>query len=339
MVFHRFRLVKFLYDSLPDKSKALASQDVENISVHEDSAVVHCKDGSMHKGSLVIGADGVKSKVRDLMRSLASANGQDLGRDPPFLSIYKALFGYTKVPLAGMKTGVLFETRGKDVHFQVTTSETQANFAAYFALPKPTTESPRFTPDEMEAHAARIADLVVHHGGTRFRDIWARKNWAHLANIEEGLIRHWHWHRIVLIGDAVNKQAPQAAMGLNTGLQNAVALANHMAQLLQDQSQPSLSAIQQTLTAFQKDREGFTSKDCRTAALTARTAGWHSAPLKFADLHILPHVGGDVTLLRWVLSPQMKKGVVLDYVDENNRKDGKLEWKRRPLLKAETANA
>ena len=273
------------------------------------------------------------------MHSLATVHEQDLGEEPPFLSTYRALFGYTKGPLAGMKPGVLFETRGKDVHFQVTTCEAQANFAAYFALPKPTTESPRFTPDQVEEHASQIADLVVHQGGTRFQEVWAQKNWAHLANIEEGLVRHWHWHRIVLVGDSCNKQDPQAAMGLNTGIQNAVALANSLVELLQNQSEPSLSAINRTLTAFQKKREGPTSKDCRTAALTARTAGWRWAPLKFADVHVLPHLGGDLTLLRWVLSPQMKNGVVLDGVEEKNRKDGKLEWARHPRFKGETAKA
>ena len=35
------------------------------------SLVVTCADGSSHRGSIVIGADGTRSKTRDLMRELA----------------------------------------------------------------------------------------------------------------------------------------------------------------------------------------------------------------------------------------------------------------------------
>ena len=268
------------------------------------------------------------------MRDLARSQGQDLDQ-APFLSTYRALFGYTKGPIPGSKPNMSYEIRGKDVHFQVVLTESQVNFGAFFTLPEPTTESPQFTIADQEEHASRVADRIISPDGYRFGDLWADRKWSYLTNLEEGLIHHWHWHRIVLIGDSVCKQAPQAAFGLNTGIQNAVAFTNSIMKVLKDNRQPNLATIEQTLASFQRDREASTRKILQATSLSTRKLSWHSLPLKFADLYIVPYLGGDTTLLRWGLSPQIQDGLVLDDVEEKNRKDGSLKWKRYPQIKTE----
>jgi len=66
-VLSRKDLLQVLYDGIKDKSKCLAHTSV--VSFHEDNegVEVKCEDGTTYTGSILIGADGVHSKVRDFM--------------------------------------------------------------------------------------------------------------------------------------------------------------------------------------------------------------------------------------------------------------------------------
>ncbi|KFZ24305.1 hypothetical protein V502_01200 [Pseudogymnoascus sp. VKM F-4520 (FW-2644)] len=61
-------LLKVLSDTIPDSSKVHTSKRVFKVD-HTDSGVtVHCEDGSKYAGDIVVGADGIHSTVRSLMR-------------------------------------------------------------------------------------------------------------------------------------------------------------------------------------------------------------------------------------------------------------------------------
>lgn len=59
--------LQVLYDSLPDKSRILMNKSVQSIQEDEDGVEVFCNDGTSERGDLVIGCDGVHSKVRQTM--------------------------------------------------------------------------------------------------------------------------------------------------------------------------------------------------------------------------------------------------------------------------------
>jgi len=60
-----------LYDNIKDKSRVLLNKRVERIEHAEDGVTVHCCVGASHAGDIVVGADGVFSKVRQEMWRLA----------------------------------------------------------------------------------------------------------------------------------------------------------------------------------------------------------------------------------------------------------------------------
>ena len=63
----RKAFLQTLYDHLPDKSKVIERARVETV-VEKDSLVrVELADGTEHTGDLVVGADGVHSKIREIM--------------------------------------------------------------------------------------------------------------------------------------------------------------------------------------------------------------------------------------------------------------------------------
>lgn len=63
----RQTLLQILYGSVPDKRKILVGKRVSEIDYSHDGVVVHCKDGTLYSGSVVVGADGVHSMVRQEM--------------------------------------------------------------------------------------------------------------------------------------------------------------------------------------------------------------------------------------------------------------------------------
>jgi 2-polyprenyl-6-methoxyphenol hydroxylase-like FAD-dependent oxidoreductase len=61
-----------MYDRLPDKSVVLEGAHVEDIISEGPIVRLILKDGREITGDLIVGADGVHSKVRELMWSMAN---------------------------------------------------------------------------------------------------------------------------------------------------------------------------------------------------------------------------------------------------------------------------
>lgn len=78
LLLERRAFLQCLYDGLPDKSYIRTGCEVRSIK-HLDSGVeVTLKDGSVEKGDMVLGCDGVHSKTRSLMWQHADATAPGL---------------------------------------------------------------------------------------------------------------------------------------------------------------------------------------------------------------------------------------------------------------------
>lgn len=72
--------VQTLFDNLRDKSKVHTSSRIVKVESHCDGATVETSDGSVFYGDVVVGADGVHSRVRAEMQRCAEKEspGTDL---------------------------------------------------------------------------------------------------------------------------------------------------------------------------------------------------------------------------------------------------------------------
>jgi 2-polyprenyl-6-methoxyphenol hydroxylase-like FAD-dependent oxidoreductase len=79
----RRRLLKILFNHLPDKRKVLTSKKVTSVDNLAHGVVVHCADGSRFAGDIVAGADGVHSRIRrEMWRHAERGNSlRHLGKD------------------------------------------------------------------------------------------------------------------------------------------------------------------------------------------------------------------------------------------------------------------
>lgn len=60
-------LIEVLYEKIQDKSKVITSQRVQSIENGTSSATVTTTTGETYTGNIVVGADGIHSKVRQEM--------------------------------------------------------------------------------------------------------------------------------------------------------------------------------------------------------------------------------------------------------------------------------
>ena len=67
LTLERRAFLQTLYDQLRDKSKVIERSRVENIIEEDEIVRVVLGDGTEHVGDLIVGSDGVHSKVRELM--------------------------------------------------------------------------------------------------------------------------------------------------------------------------------------------------------------------------------------------------------------------------------
>lgn len=67
LLLERREFLQHLYDSLPSKSPIKTGCAVTGISDSEDGVRVFLADGSHEDGDMVIGCDGVASRVRQIM--------------------------------------------------------------------------------------------------------------------------------------------------------------------------------------------------------------------------------------------------------------------------------
>lgn len=63
---------------------------------------------------------------------------------------------------------------------------------------------PHFTQDDAVEFCKPLLNLPIW-GDTKFNDIWTRREQFAAISLEEGIFQHWHYGRIVCIGDSVNK--------------------------------------------------------------------------------------------------------------------------------------
>jgi 2-polyprenyl-6-methoxyphenol hydroxylase-like FAD-dependent oxidoreductase len=151
-VMHRPVLVKALYGALSeaDKSRILLKKRVVSVDVSEDGVKVACDDGSVEEGSIVIGADGVRSNVRLCMRALKAGKQPDElpeEQKRPYKTTYRCYFGNVGI-LPGLGTNKKYDGAHARVSTQLLIGDDRSWFAVYEAIDTPTTKHARYTDED-----------------------------------------------------------------------------------------------------------------------------------------------------------------------------------------------
>jgi 2-polyprenyl-6-methoxyphenol hydroxylase-like FAD-dependent oxidoreductase len=334
MLFKRQKLLELLYKRLPQcEPRVLTEKKVVSIEANSGGVKVHCDDSSIIEGSVVVGCDGVHSRVRGIMRDLRlKSSGIKLDSETPMAAQYQLLAGYLpRIP--HMQPGRVWEVRNNGMSFQIFMLEHEGWFLVYKRLPEPLLQYTNYTDDDAKLFAEDIMDHPVGQD-MKFGDLWTLRKWTRLLNLEEGFVQHWHQDRIVLVGDSVHKMTPNAGLSMNQGWQGVVALTNSLRTLLSTNSEPDTEALTMAFEAYKKKTEKMAKDSAFLSKLYCRITSWHNMAYKFAD-YLGPYLGGDPVTFRLLASPIVKRGLILDFIPEPGHKVGHIQWQNEPYKEEE----
>lgn len=342
-IFHRADIVSLLYDSLSkaDKTCILMEKTVTDVATQKDGIEVRCGDGSIFRGSMVIGADGVNSKIRQTMRELAiKASAPNVNEEKPYLSCYKVLWcTFPRQPCNDPGDSV--EIHGKDVSLQCLNSQKRSWLFIYERLEQPTRERAFYSQEDVEGFAKRHGDLAIGEQ-LKVKDVFPKRSTAGMSNLEEGIVKHWSWDRMVLVGDACHKFTPNQGLGYNNGVQDIVALLNELNREISSEHRSGdaavpLESLAGVFSRYQAARMELLRKDYKASAGWTRMSAWENKINHLLDRYVLPAIPKmDELALSYIISPPVSRTLVLDFVESEEPFQGKIPWKhamKPPQLK------
>ncbi|KAM3156549.1 FAD-dependent monooxygenase sdnN [Botrytis cinerea] len=331
-VFHRAELLQAIYQGLrpEDKSRVLTNKKITSIESDKAGVRVHCTDGSTYEGSIVIGADGVHSQTRQLMRSLAlqTSPGDTVNDEEPFTTEYRTMWCSFPKP-ENSEIGLGSSTDGSNASVQYLTSTDRAWIFIYEHLERPTKKRAWYSQEDVEAFAAKHAEMPINDH-LKVKDVFAKKYHAGMANLEEGIIEHWSWERIVLVGDAAHKFTPNHGQGLNNGIQDAVVLVNELHRCIASvgaSDQPSKGELSIAFQRYQSTRTEYVKTDYNHSATVTRMSAWPNLWYRLLDRYIIPLIPGfDNMIMNYFAAPHIAQGQILEFIHSEEPFKGKVPW-------------
>jgi 6-hydroxynicotinate 3-monooxygenase len=228
LMIHRARLHAALAALVPPHRIHFGKKLVA-IEQNESTTNLVFADGSRVEASLVVGADGIHSMVREALFG---------AEQPRFTGRVAYRTTYPTPLLNGMAVDERAKWWGPDrhvVHYFTTASEDEIYFIA--VVPEP-----NFLVESWSTKGDKDALLAAFAGcHPQLRAILAAapelRKWALL---ERDPMRSWGNNGIVLLGDACHPMAPYMAQGAASAIEDAVVLARCLAQVSRDKIDAAL---------------------------------------------------------------------------------------------------
>lgn len=202
-------LLEVLYKKMKDKSKVLTSKKVTHVTHLEDGVVVHCEDGSSFNGDIVVGADGIHSKIRECMQEHKEkiAPGSTAAEENNLSSAYNCIFGISN-PVDG-------EVTIGEGHRTYTESHSTLSFVGnggrifWFLFSRLDKvyhgkEIPRYSTADAD-EAAKAFDKIPFTDTITFDKVWKTREIFSFSALQEYQTKNWTVDRFVCFGDAMHK--------------------------------------------------------------------------------------------------------------------------------------
>ena len=199
-------------------------------------------------------------------------------------------------------------------------------------VPEPTLEPPRYTSADEEAFVKRWGHLHLSDKLT-VRDAYDTRVQAGLVNLEEGVVKHWGWDRIVLIGDAAHKFTPSTGAGCNNGMADVAVLINelHKVVLAAGAGAISTEQIDIAIDGYQQARHEAVEAGKDQAGLATATATWKSPAFRIVDKFVMPcHRVQKFFMAK--AAPRIASAPVLDFMPVGDAPKGKVPWAPAPAV-------
>ncbi|KAJ4361867.1 hypothetical protein N0V83_010808 [Neocucurbitaria cava] len=231
-----------LYENIQDKSKLKLQKRIAKVDHNKKEVIVVCEDGTAVSGDVLVGCDGVHSKVRHELWRISHLQEPDAfdPKDKELLfAEYNCLFGIS-TSTTGIVDGEMEVNHTPGFSTMIIGGKGKIYWFIFKKLDKIWVPNiPRYTRDD--------ADTFAEY--PRYATPW--------YPTEEAQLKRWSWGRIACVGDGVHKMTPNMGAGGNAAIETAAALANSLKKMRDtaDKGKPSYETIQGHLGDYQKVRE------------------------------------------------------------------------------------
>ncbi|KAH7082317.1 FAD binding domain protein [Paraphoma chrysanthemicola] len=317
----REEVLRTLYDNLKDKSKVNVAKRISKVDHNATEVIVLCEDGTAVSGDVLVGCDGVYSKVRqELWRisHLQEPLAIDSKDKEMLIAEYNCLFGISS-HTDGVEEGSVNVNYSKDFSTMVIGGKGKLFWFMFkrlnevYRMPN----IPRYTKEDAEIFAANVQGQRITPKLT-FRDIWRNRTSYTLVATEEAQLSRWSWGRIACVGDGVHKMTPNMGAGGNAAIETVAALANELKKMKDssEKEKPSFEDIKSHLGNYQKIREKRVTAILKAANGLTRIHALKTWKDRLFAFHVLPYAGDMFT----DLNCDMVVGAVkLDYLPVPDR--------------------
>jgi 2-polyprenyl-6-methoxyphenol hydroxylase-like FAD-dependent oxidoreductase len=232
-------------------------------------------------------------------------------------------FGRAKY-VPGVETGTFFETHGTYRSTQISADEHRMHFGIYRKLPNPTTEKKKYSEDEVAEFVEAFSDVSVMPNLT-FKELLKNCEWTKLINQPEGLLKHWYFGRVVLAGDASVQMTAAAGMGVNNGIQSAIALVNKLHAVIGERADPDTETLERAFEEYQDARREESRFIHGMAARMIRMNTWDTYAGWFLGEYFLPWMVSDEKMMTKFGTERIRNMHMLDFI-QKDFKSGKIPW-------------
>ncbi|MEM8600992.1 MAG: FAD-dependent monooxygenase [Bacteroidota bacterium] len=255
---YRPALIDALRSALPDNACHTGKQLVR-LGEHADGVALHFADDTTAEADLVVGADGIRSRVR------VHVTGDDT---PPVYRGYPVWRGIGPLP-ASFETGEIFETWGGGTGFggglrfgllEVGPSDDGVRQAYWYA----TAARPAGGDSgDATARKAELLDLFADWHAPIPEAIASTPATAILRGdtYDRPPRRGWHTRRVVLLGDAIHPTTPNLGQGAGMAIEDALVLTRCLTEH---------AAPEAAFEAFEAERHARTARVTRESLWTGR---------------------------------------------------------------------
>ncbi|KAL1880546.1 hypothetical protein VTK73DRAFT_5559 [Phialemonium thermophilum] len=228
-----------LYDNLRDKSKIRTRCGIRDFEETDDGVSVTTDTGETIHGSILIGADGIHSTVRQIMSRSLEKTDPEAARNlvEGFTANYKTIFATSRNHFVNDPNRQFLP--GGFVHnvyyrgYSGVAAAGVDGLVFWFLFVK--LDSPVSTPNVPKYSDADIDETLRTYGdkylgeGYTFNDLWASRVGGGMVAMEEGVMKVWRTtKRTLLLGDSAAKSTINVGLGGNTAVEGVTALANEL---------------------------------------------------------------------------------------------------------------
>lgn len=309
-------VLRALADAIRQQDKMLLNKRVASVEHTDTGATVLCEDGSSYTGDVVVGCDGVNSKVRKEMWRIAGEQDPKVFPEKEMTKLsaeFICLFGIS-TPVEGLEEGDIDTTYDEGKSFLVITGKDRRVFWFFFEKQDKVryyheTDFPRFSQEDAEKFAEKHAWRPCHEK-LKLKDIWANRVSYTLVPMEEALFERWSWGRITTIGDNAHKMTANHGQAGNAAIESAAALANELKKL-HDVGDASAKSIDDAFSRWKEKRRPRVEATVKEASDVCRMQSLDSWWFKFEVFVLIPNAAD---LILNMFTDVFIGGEVLEYL-------------------------